>query len=364
MRFQNDEVKRLRVVVTTPLGPQGRGGIDRLMDSLRDALPDTSNVEITSLTTRGPGSILVSPFFFFIALSRLTQIRVRGGCDLIHINLASRGSTWRKLILARWARILGIPYVLHLHGALYREFFEDARPWQQRLIRSMFVNARRVIVLGSPWRDFVVKARLAEPNRVALLPNASPRGAPSHRLHGERCQLLFLGRLGQRKGSEDLIRALGELSHRSDWCAVLAGDGEVERARALVAALGLTQVQIPGWCDARATETLLRSSAILVLPSYAENLPMAVIEGMGHGLAIVTTPVGATLDIVQEGHTGLLVKPGDVQGLVSAITRLLDDPALRESLGRNAWEYHASNLSLPAFCERLVLNWREVALCN
>src|SRR5690606_27648404 len=112
--------------------------------------------------------------------------------------------------------------------------------------------------------------------------------------------LLFLGRLGPRKGVPDLLAALaGPRMHALNWRALLAGDGPLDSYRAEVRAKGLAgHVDILGWQSASQTAALCRSADILVLPSHAEGLAMAVIEGLAHGLAVVTTPVGAHPEVI------------------------------------------------------------------
>lgn len=93
----------LHVVIFTPLGAGGQGGIDRIMDELRGALQKNrfANIEAHFVTTRGPGSILLSPLFFAHAIGRLLLLLLLGRVDVVHINLSAFGSTYRKLILAR-----------------------------------------------------------------------------------------------------------------------------------------------------------------------------------------------------------------------------------------------------------------------
>src|SRR5690349_19297768 len=80
----------LRVVIFTPLGRGGQGGVDRMMDGLRDALQleRFATIKAHFITTRGPGSILLSPVFLAHAVIRLLLLRVCGRVDVVHINLS------------------------------------------------------------------------------------------------------------------------------------------------------------------------------------------------------------------------------------------------------------------------------------
>lgn len=353
------------VLIATPLGRGGRGGIDRLMDALRGELRDGAigDCQVRLGATRGMRSIFLSPIYLAAFLARLTLLRLTGRADVLHINLSSAGSAQRKMIVGRFAHRLGVPYVIHLHGSRFRSYFDTANAATQGAVRRLFSQAERVIVLGRVWRDFVADRVPEAREKVVILPNASEAiTRPLQRATADPVRILFLGRLGARKGVPDLIDALGRLSDIGDWRAVIAGDGDIEDARSQVAVRGLSsRVEIPGWVGPEDAHKLLLSADILVLPSYDENLPMSVIEGLSAGLAVVATPVGAVEDIVHDGETGLLVAPGDVDALANALRRLVSDPALRARLGADGQDFHRRHLEIGAYARRLADLWTEVA---
>ena len=351
-----------RVLVATPSGQGGQGGIDRLMDSLRSALQHhpRSDLEVTFAASRGAGHIIFSPFYLGQFCLRMLALRLAGRVDLVHINLSSYGSTYRKLIVTAVARLLGVPYVLHLHGADYRLFWSGKRPWLDSLVRSMFEHAGRVIVLGRVWRDFV--AKMGPESRIVILPNATPRPQLAHRGGGATTHILFLGRIGDRKGVPQLIEALARMQPLPGWRATIAGDGEVAAAQQQARDLDVAgRIELPGWVDAPRVAELIAVADILVLPSFDENLPVSVIEGMAAGLAVVATPVGAVEDIVSEGETGLLVPPGDVDALAVALTRLVNDPALRARLGKAGLAVHRARLDIEPYVGEITDIWMDAA---
>ena len=82
-------------------------------------------------------------------------------------------------------------------------------------------------------------------------------------------------------------------------------------------------VEMPGWLDADEARALCARADILVLPSYAEGMAMAVIEGLAHGLAVVTTRVGAHEEAISDGETGIFVPVGDKDALAAALAKLV-----------------------------------------
>jgi glycosyltransferase involved in cell wall biosynthesis len=132
--------------------------------------------------------------------------------------------------------------------------------------------------------------------------------------------------------------ALRELS----WRVTLAGDGDLATYRSEAAALGIAdRVVFSGWLGAPAVSALLADADIMVLPSHAENLSVAVIEALAHQVAVVTTPVGATSEIVTDNESALLIPVRDPLALADALRRLIVCPELREriaSAGRRVFE--------------------------
>jgi glycosyltransferase involved in cell wall biosynthesis len=356
------QTKPLNVLVATPGGQKGRGGIDRIMHALRGELERHSAAEVTAkfVATRGTGSIALSPIHLANFVARMLGLKAAGRLDVIHINLSSYGSTYRKLIISRLAHSLDIPYVLHLHGANYGEFWSERDTRLNRAIRKMFGGAAQVIVLGNVWRDMVL-ARCPEA-RVVIVPNATAAPTLPRKPGDGTARILFLGRVGARKGVPQLTHALSRMLDVPHWHATIAGDGEVDEARATASGLGLTdRIDFPGWCDERQVAELISRADILVLPSFAENLPMSVIEGMAAGLAVVTTRVGAVTDIVTDGETGLLVDAGDLDGLANALRRVVTDEALRNRLGAAALAFHRSRLDLAPYAQAMRGVWKSAA---
>jgi glycosyltransferase involved in cell wall biosynthesis len=356
-------VRPLQVVIFTPLGAGGQGGVDRMMDELRGALQMErfANAKTYFITTRGPGSILFSPVFLAHAIVRLVLHRLLGRADVVHINLSAHGSTYRKLILARVSRICRVPYMLHLHSGQFDQFWDSRKRILKKEIDLMFRKSQRIVVLGNYWRE-VVSDRVPDcSGKIVVVPNATRKALfKNPKIMGEAAKILFLGRLGPEKGVPQLVTALARLGSKSGWKATLAGDGAVEDTRAAVEQAGLDdRISVPGWVGPAQVEALLHDANILVLPSLSENLPMSVIEALAHGAAVVCTPVGALPDIIEHERTGLFVKPGDVEGLASALGRLIEDPVLRWRLGEAGKAFHRERLDIEKCAERLVAIWTE-----
>ena len=112
-------------------------------------------------------------------------------------------------------------------------------------------------------------------------------------------------------------------------------------------------MSFPGWLDERRASELCASADVLVLPSYAEGLAMSVLEGLSHGLAVVTTPVGAHSEVIEPEVSGILVSPGDIAALAAALARVIKDESLRGRLARGARARFLEKFDVRRYAARL-----------
>jgi glycosyltransferase involved in cell wall biosynthesis len=364
MNSRSDKI--IHVVVATPLGLHGRGGIDRLTDAIFEAVgahPELG-VSIDRLVTRGQRGLFAAQFVFAYALLRLFIAALRRDIDLLHIHLSDRGSCYRKTLLGGAARLLGIPYIVHLHGAIFLEYWSDAPFWLARAIDRLFKHSRSIIVLGRYWAEGIASRLPYAKDSIIVLPNATwPSTSAQCPSTDHIVRITCLGQLGQRKGTPQLISALQLLADRTDWRATIAGNGAVEESRASIRSTAMDdRITIPGWLDPTEIRDLLCRTDILALPSYSENLPMVILEGFAHGIAVIATPVGAIPEVIESGRNGLIVPVGDVPALANALGRLIGDPELRRRLGDAARRDHAQRYEIGSYVKRLATVWRESCL--
>ena len=327
------------VIHASPGGLRGRGGMATFVSHLALALPSRMpGVQVGVLDTYGPGQVWLMPAVFLASLAKVLFYRMTGRLDLLHIHMAVRGSVLRKTILAFLARSIGVTTIVHIHGADFDADFVGMHPALRKAFVSVVRRCARVVVIGEHWRTFVLRHVGLDPSRVVLIYNGVPQEIATERKTSDVPELLMLGELGRRKGTPELVEALGtpELRRRR-WTATLAGNGAVNEFRTTLDSQGLSdRVRVPGWVSPHDARQLLGNADIFLLPSRDEGLPMAILEAMAAAVPVIATPVGAIPDAIIDGETGILVPPGDVSALVNAIARLIDDPSLRGDLARNA----------------------------
>ena len=282
------------------------------------------------------------------------------------------------VIVVRGGRILGLPALIagrglgkrvilqsEVTGEMSGEIYTwgtglDRRP-VKALVRAVVAlrnvllrHADAFVAISSRIRDEHLAAGV-RPERVVWIPHGVDTGRYRPAGPEERGQIrdrlglprdagivVFTGRLLRGKGVEVLVNAFARLAPRDPRAHLLiVGSGEGQalsvegELRAQVSREALDgRVTFTGRVDC--VDAHLRAADVFAFPSFFEALPLSVIEAAACGLACVTTGVGGIVDVIDDGRSGVLVVPGDVAGLATAIETLLVDEAKRAALGAAA----------------------------
>jgi colanic acid/amylovoran biosynthesis glycosyltransferase len=151
----------------------------------------------------------------------------------------------------------------------------------------------------------------------------------------EARRLVCVGRLCEAKGQLLLVEAVRRLAEEGvNFELILAGDGELRgEIETLIASCGLkTRVRITGWISGEEVRKEILGARALVLPSFAEGLPVVLMEAMALRRPVISTYVAGIPELVRTGVDGWLVPPGDVEALAKAMQACLDAPV--ETLAR------------------------------
>jgi glycosyltransferase involved in cell wall biosynthesis len=337
----------------------GMGGVSSVVNGYREA-GLFSRFPITYLATHSNGSAWLKLRYFLMAWTRFQLMLWRGRVSILHVHMSSNASFWRKLLFCLPAYRFGIPAILHLHGGAFDLFYEaNDNVLKKYLIRRVFDRASCVIVLSEARRQWVCS--IAPRADVRTIYNAVPIPALHPGQRRDRASILFLGQLGEAKGVYDLLQALAKLRLKHpQLMLLLGGDGPRQAVQAAADELGLSEhVTLLGWVSGNVKRMLLQKATIYALPSYAEGMPMSVLEAMAAGMPVVATAVGGVPEAITTGVEGTLIAPGDVAGLTSALDRLLVDVALRDRMGQRA-----RDRAIGAFSYERVIPQIELLYCR
>jgi colanic acid/amylovoran biosynthesis glycosyltransferase len=261
---------------------------------------------------------------YFLEACRLRQLLAATDVSHVHAHFGTNATE-----IAMLCHQLGGPrYSFTVHGP---EEFDKPQALQ---LGTKAKHAARVMAISSygrsqlfRWLDLadwpkvdVVRCGLAAADFVP--PANSPAPQPG--------RLVCIGRLCEQKGQLLLLQAAALVKARGlPFQLVLAGDGEMRGLiEQRIAAEGLGDVvQITGWIDAARVAQELQRACAMVLPSFAEGLPVVIMEALAQARPVISTYVAGIPELVRDGQEGWLVPAGDVQALASAMLACLSASA-------------------------------------
>lgn len=352
------------LMVGTSLGV--RGGISAVVRGYRDA-GLFERFPLRYVPTHVDGGRLAKLVAALGGYVRVIVALIRQDAPLLHVHLASRASFWRKSVICLLAMLWRRPYVLHVHGGDFGKFYDqECGVFAKWLARTLLTRATLVLALAQLWRE--VLGRIAPEARIRVLYNSVsiPGRAPRVANSAEPERVLYCGRLGVRKGTMDLITAFARVSSQfREARLICAGDGDIAGAEKLATELGIAErVSFTGWIGPEAMRTELSRATVFALPSHAEGVPMALLEAMSWGVAVLTCPVGGIPEVVTSDQNGLLVKPGDIDGIERALVKLLSSSTVRTRLGAAARKTVAERFSQELAVDSLAALYREFGLVD
>lgn len=187
--------------------------------------------------------------------------------QIVHVHGASYASFWRKRIFINLAKRFGKKVVFHCHGSEFQRFTSQ----HTNAVVKTLNKCDCIIALSDSWKEWFEQT--IHHKNVVVIKNviAPPR---IHKVAHDRFTLLFLGRLGYRKGIYDLLDVL--IAHKNEFQGKLelffGGDGDVEQVKEIIYKNGLEEIaQYQGWVDGDKKESLLNMADAYILPSYNED---------------------------------------------------------------------------------------------
>ncbi|MBX7540815.1 glycosyltransferase family 4 protein [Qipengyuania sphaerica] len=356
-----DRKDQIAIVVADGLG--GKGGIEKIMSYLTRTLAnDHPDLPFYIQQTRYGDAQLVRHATTPLALAQFAARCLSGKVSLAHINVAPRGSTWRKLLFARAAQRAGVPVLLHLHGSGYDEFYAAHSTSAQNRIREFFRSANHVVVLGDHWYEFARDKLGVAEDRLSIVVNGTPDPQSIADPQSAEPAIVFFGQVSERKGIDILLPALGKVAAKGlPFRVRIGGNGDLDHWKSVAREQGLAErAEFLGWVGEDTVDAEMRRADIFVLPSRAENQPVAILEAMARGLPVVSTSIGAIPETVGNEECGLVVAPADVEALAEALERLVRDPALRLAMGRKGRAKWEANYSIRSSANAFADIYRQI----
>lgn len=293
------------------------------------------------------------------------------GVDVAHVHTSSYLGYFEKALFCALLRVAGVPTLLHVHGGGFGEFVRRSGRLRHFLIRVTLGFPSAIMCLSESWARLFVG--LVPTREVLVLSNAvdvsvydpSLRDAARRRLAIDSdCVLgLFVGEVREGKGSYDIVRALEMAKEcRGRLKVVFLGPGQVKELSEAAEARGVSDLVIslgPRSGDDR--WPIFAAADFFILPSHIEGLPVALLEAMAWGLPSIVSSVGAIPEVVEEGVTGLFVRPGNADEISAAILKLVSDRENMRVMGAQARRQACEKWSSELFEQQLAVEYDLLA---
>lgn len=268
---------------------------------------------------------IVALLRMIVCIKRDKHIRI------VHIHSASGNSFRRSAVFAKVARWMGCKVLIHIHGGRFKEYASTRKDYVSRVLS----NCDKVIALSESWRKFLVDD--LHFFQTEVVPNIVEKPSSEYiRKEDGLVHALFLGTLVQSKGIYDLLEAIFVCNEHlsGKFMLTIGGLGEEKKLTETIEKYGISHmVNYIGWVSGREKQKVLAQSDFFVLPSYAEGLPISILEAMSYSLPVVSTNVGGIPEVVDDKN-GFLFMPGDKQALSHALVLLTEDAEKRKTLGQ------------------------------
>lgn len=316
-------------------------------------------VKLKYVATATVGSSLKKLLFYAAGLVKIITLLIMEKWDVVHIHMSERGSVYRKLIVAKLAKMFHCKVFLHLHGAEFEPWYKGLPTRRKKFVKDGLNIANGILILGEYWRPFI-STIIAEKQKIKVLYNAVIVPA-TNQYHINARNLLFLGEVGERKGIYDLLDALVIIDKKlEDSCQLLiyGTNPEGDIVRRIEEQNLQHRVQYMGWVDSSQFEQLFSGIAVNVLPSYHEGLPMTILETMAYGIPNITTDIAAIPEAVN-GENGVLIRPGDTKKLADAIVCMLQNQDVRKTRSENAYQTMKNTFSTERHMQEVIRYYED-----
>lgn len=325
------------ILLVGPEYKKPKGGIAQVLNSCSLYVYK----EVKHITSNGGNSICSKLFTFGKGLfSCVLKLLFDRTITIVHIHTASNNDFKRNSYFIRIAKLFNKKVVLHIHGGGFKDYYSH----NKKFVRQQLDNVDAIIALSEYWQRFFSEDLGYE--NVFVVHNIIP---PPNYIPQDKEEkvfdLLYLGHIYEKKGIFDLVDLIKE--HRNEYVGRLRlhiGGGlfEIEKLLKILETEKLDDViTYEGWVSGKKKENLLNMADAYILPSYAEGVPISILEAMSYHLPIISTMVGGIPSIVNDNN-GILIVPGNKSQMKKAIDKLMSSASLKRKMGEASYKMSLS----------------------
>lgn len=358
------ETKRLRVI-TVGNSPSVKGGITSVISQIMSHNWNVNDIDMKFIPTYENGNIIKKLFVYLKGYLKIRNELKNGHADVVHIHMSQTGSFTRKWYIHKICLKYNVADIIHLHSSDFVRFYEESAKNKQEKICRLLTESKYVIALGKEWEHRI--KRIAPNAKIEVMNNTVHIPEVCTNQDVDCVNFLYLGVLVKRKGVIDLLKAIKRLKDYNELKSEkvffkIGGTGECEwELKNYVKQNGLEPyVQFLGWVAGEEKINQLKTNQILVLPSYNEGLPIAILEAISYGMPVIATDVGSVAEAVCDGENGFLYQAGDIDALVKVLNKLIASPELRLKMGKKSRKLAESTFDDKLYFDALNRLYRRV----
>lgn len=370
-------MKKKKILLVGPFPPTV-GGITSILNTIYSSSLN-HKYEITPFTTSRPTTEIIKDIndysiLFHIGYSNLIKsllitinhmiklpfILMIKKPDIVHLHTSDYFTFWESLIYIILLKIFRKKVILHIHAHSFNKFYEAGGNAQKKAITITLMKVDRVVVLSHLQKEFFKK--ILPKDRLTVIYNSIDINMIDKHLinyvkNDDEIKVIFIGGTeAKRKGIYDIFKAIPIVINNSKdkIVFVFIGECEIDKLKDICKKNNVSDyVKFLGFVEEKEKYNIMESSNIFILPSYAEGLPIAILEAMYVGLPVISTSVGSIPEVIKNDYNGYLIEPGDFRSLADRIIHLSSNKRLREKIGNNNKEKIIKNYNINSFIDKL-----------
>lgn len=256
--------------------------------------------------------------------------------DIVHIHTPDYLIFWENSMYLVISKIFNKKTIIHIHATSFPDFYKNSNRVFKILIKKILNMSDKTIILSKNQISFYKS--ILDDKKIMVLNNTvdfNKYNKDVLKNHKDIVEVVFIGgKEAKRKGIEDIIKSIQVLKDKKIKIIIL---GDVDkRYISICKSKDIDKyVEFKGFVTELDKINILNKSDIYILPSYAEGLPISILEAMSAGLAVVSTFVGSIPDVIEIGENGYLINPGEYKKLAYFIKFLAENEEIRKKISRN-----------------------------
>ncbi|PJJ84053.1 glycosyltransferase family 4 protein [Mucilaginibacter auburnensis] len=284
--------------------------------------------------------------------------------DIVHQNLPfdPKGLT-REYFINRWCKLMGVPVLLHVHGGVFL-MDKIKSPLYLKFANYVFKHSRKVVVLSDLEKETLGSLyNYYNANVLYNSINTKALKTENRRYDAGNPKFLFLGRIHESKGIEDIYHTFEKINDSVNFKFILCGTGPLESVMVpkFKALLG-DKFEFKGIVSGKQKDDAIKGADFFLLPSrYGEGLPMALLECMAAGVVPIVTDDASMKFVIQDMENGIRVNKSDPDDIAQKIKNIIHDDALRAQLSSNVERTAIERYDISAYIVELNKLYADIA---